>query len=394
MKAQSSKKKKLFVFHTEFLFLRGGEKYVFELIKRLSKTHTVILCVERISDYWKTQFVSLHVSVHHLWKPPHLYWLFLPVTCIINVFRLKKSICSTDVVFATSFPLSLLATFVSNKSIVFCFEPLSIFYDAPRIKAASMKEKFFLFIIGFIYSPLDFLAVKRATILATLNTPVASAIWSRYHRKPNVFIPNGVNTVVFTPSAKPLFHVPNPPRGFIIGHSTDYTVLKGTESLLRALPHIIKKQPNILLLISESIPNTKIRSQYIKLVRKLRVQKNVRFIGCVPEQKLPRFYTTCNVFCYCGSTQCVGGSSASLSVLEAESCGIPVLRTLGNSDEIVSGKTGFYFFDETPVTIAKGILQYMRLPTTRVQKMKRAARQHVMRNFSWEYSTKKLATLI
>ena len=394
MKSQSSKKKNLFVFHTEFVFLRGGEKYVFELIKRLSKTYTIVLYVERISEYWKRQFVSPHISVHRLWKPPHLYWLFLPITCLVNVFKLKKRICSTDVIFATSFPLSLLATFVSKKSIVFCFEPLSIFYDAPRLKTASLKEKFFLLLIGFIYSPLDFLAVKRAAILATLNKPVANAIWSRYHRKPNIFIPNGVNTHVFTPNAPPLFHIQNSPRVFIIGHSTDYTILKGTESLLRALPHIIKKQPNILLLISESIPNTKIRLQYIKLARSLHIQKNIRFVGCIPEQKLPRFYTTCDVFCYCGSTQCVGGSSASLSVLEAESCGVPVLRTLGNADEIIPKKTGFYFFDERPLTIAKRILLYMRIPTARIQKMKRAARQHVIHNFSWDYSAKKLTTLI
>ncbi len=385
--------KTLFIFHTEFIHLRGGEKYVYEQTKRLIKKHTITLCVERINTYWTKKFYSIGVSIHYIWTPRHLYWLLLPLTFVVNITQLKKFISPRDTVFATSFPLSLLATFVTKKSIVFCFEPLSIFYDTLRIKTGSLKEKFFLLIIRFFYSPFDRLAVKRAKILATLNKPVATAIWRRYHRRPNVFIPNGVDTKVFCSDA-PRYLTNNRQQNFVVGHSTDYTILKGTELLLRALPFVLKKNKNVSLLISESISNTKKHTQYLKIIKALRIQNHVHFVGCVPENKLPGFYTMCNVFCYCGSTRCIGGSSASLSVIEAESCGIPVLRTLGNTDEIVKNKTGFYFKNESPISIAKGILHYMSLPKKTTKNMGLSARKYCVANFSWQYSANKLASII
>ncbi len=391
-KAQQNKKK-LFLFHTEFLHLRGGEKFVYEITKRLVGSHTITLCVEKISPHWNRRFAKLHVSVYRLWRPPFLYWLLLPFSFFINALRLKHFISPQDVVFATSFPLSLLSTVVSKKTIVFCFEPLSIFYDVLRIKMGSLREKLFLPIIKVLYEPFDRLAVQRSWLLATLNEPVASAMAFRYNKKPNFFIPNGVDTKFFCPSAQPLLNVGSK-YDLVIGHSTDYTVLKGTEVVLRALPFVIKKQPRTLLLISESIPNKKARLRYENLILSLKIHHHVRFVGCVSEKRLPGFYTACSVFCYCGSTRCVGGSSASLSVIESEACGTPVLRSGGNTDEICSGKTGFYFPTESPTAVARTILRYASLSKKTILSMKTNARKYVTTNFSWDSAAQKLQAIL
>jgi len=385
-------RKTLYIFHTEFLYVRGGEKYIYEIAKRLSKKYSIILCVESINEYWTNLFEVLQVTIYHLWKPKHLYWLLLPCSYVINFVRLKKFIRDTDTVFATVFPLSFLATLLTTQSIVFCFEPLSIFYDTLRIKTSSLKERFFLIMNKFLYVSVDALAVRRARILATLNKPVAQAIMKRYHRKPDVFIPNGVDTTKFSPSALPL--IKKATHTYVLGHSTDFTVLKGTELLLRALPLVLKQHANVLLLISESIPNKKVLRTYQKLVESLHIQQNVRFVGSVPEERLPQFYTSCDCFCFVGSTKCVGSYSACLSAIEAEACGVPVIRTKGNDDEIIAGKTGFYFSSETPSALARGICTYLALPTSKKTLFKRNAREHVLKNFSWDVSVRQFMSIV
>jgi glycosyltransferase involved in cell wall biosynthesis len=385
------KSNRIIIFHTECKYLRGGEKYIYELSKRVSKQRHVVLVIETITPYWREKYNRLGIPIYLLWKPKHLYWFLLPFSLIKNAVSIRKKILPSDIIFATSFPLTFLATIISRKTVVFCFEPLSIFYDTFRIKTSSFRERAFLFIIKLFYQPLDHLAVKKAQILATLNKHVAEAIWNQYHRKPDIFIPNGVDTDFFSPSAKPIFKEKNI---FFIGHSTDYTGLKTTELLLRALPFVIAKNKSLRLLVSEGIPNIPMRNHYIRLISSLGIQKYVQFVGCIPEKKLPGFYTSCDIFCYCGTPRCIGGSSASLSVIESESCGIPVLRSKGNADEIVEGKTGLYFPTENPQAVANKILQYMALSKKITHQMKLAARKHVMVHFSWDYSAKKMMQLI
>ncbi|MFZ2025564.1 MAG: glycosyltransferase [Microgenomates group bacterium] len=387
MKTRSPVKKRLLVFHIECTQLRGGEKYIYELVKRVSPRVPTELFIENISPYWRSQYNKLHVSVHLLWKPKHLYWPLLPITLGINYVLLQRYLSQNDTVFVTNFPLSFLTTLLSKKTILFCFEPLSVFYDSFRIKQSGIRERFLLAVIKFFYAPLDRLAIRRATMVATLNKEVDNAMYSLYKKRANFYIPNGVDTSHFSPKKRPLYKKRG---GYIIGHSTDYSPLKGTEVLLRATPQIIRAHPNARIYISESMNNKHTKQKYINLIKTLHMQKYVFFIGCIPENQLPNFYASCDVFCYTGSTQCVGGSSASLSVLEAQSCGIPVLRTVGNSDEIIPNKTGLYFTSEEPKHIADTINSFLSLSTRQTKTMGRAARAHCVQNFSWSVSSKQL----
>jgi len=383
---------RLLIFHTECVHLRGGEKYIYELTKRISKKRPVVLFVEDISDYWKEKYTSCHISIHKLWKPKHAYWALLPISFMINMLVSKKRVTPSDIIFATNFPVNLLASFLSKKTIMFCFEPLSIFYDQFRIQSASFKERIFLLVEKFMYEPFDHLAIHRAQTLATLNSTVGASVTYRYQRTPDIFIPNGVDMNFFSPTAHP--SISNSQKKlFVLGHSTDYTILKGTELLLRALPLVVKLYPSVRLVISDSVPNITMQEHYKKFIHTLQIQKYVRFVGRIPENKLPNLYTSCDVFCYCGSTRCVGGSSASLSVIEAASCGIPVLRTKGNTDEIIDGKTGLYFPLETPNSIAQTILTYIKLSKKEKYRMKQQARKHATTIFSWDSSTKILEKL-
>lgn len=375
---------KFHVLHTESLYSRGGEKYLYELLVRLAKVHDVHLHIHTISTKWRTKYAKAGVSVHILWRPPRLFWLLLPVTLIANYIKLKRDIDADAVVFATNFPMNLLAVLVSKRTICHCFEPLAIFYDPLRIASLSSFSQLCVRFAKLVYSWLDRAAYNKAAILTALAPSVEPYILETYGRKPDVFLPNGVDTEFFTPT-------PKHKRGrapYVLGHSTDYTIFKGTENFLKILTFLRQKNISFVARISESISDIKIKKQYFAFVRASRLTDVVHFVGTVDESRLPAYYRSLDLFVYTGSTESAGGSTASLSVLEAQASGTPVIRSGGDDREIVSGETGFYIQPSDHKKAASIIGRYLRLTDGEKQRMRRSARKYVESQFSWSATGK------
>lgn len=383
------KNRKLIILHTECVASRGGEKYLFEITKRLPRQYAVTLYLERVSVYWKKRFQTSGITVSFLWKPRFGYWLLLPFTVLVNYFRLKHRVDNDTVVFATNFPLNFLGVLLSKKSLVFCFEPLSVFYDQARIKTMSVRSKTFLSLARFLYHSFDVYAIRHASILASLNSHVAQYILQRYKRAPDIYLSNGVNCRVFFPIKHSASH-----NHFVLLHSTDYTMLKGTELLIRSLPTVVQQHPTMKVRISESVGNPTEKEKYIYLVKALRLEKVVLFVGTLPESKLPSFYRSGDVFCYLGSPYCGGGSTASLSVIEAQACGIPVLRSLGGDGEILHSKTGYYIHSYSESGVADAILRFIQLSYSKKRSLSKKARQHIVKHFSWNKTANALGGII
>lgn len=392
MNSYKKPKKRVTIFFSDYTELRGGEKFLFELSKRLTKKHRISLFVERVSPYWKQQFLHIGIPIQTLWRPNHFYWGLLPVSAVVNFFTLHNKIKKTDSIFAATFPLTFLATLLSKKTIMFCFEPLNVFYDSVYIKSLSFFSQMVLYAVRHIYRPFDKAAMKRGGVITTLNSSVERDIIKQYGRPADYFIPNGVDTHFFSSKAKPLFNYKK--RGcFVIGHSTDYTPLKGTEYLLRALPDVIKQNPSIFVIISESISNPKRKHEYKTMIKRLHLQKHILFVGCLREKDLPGFYTACSIYCFCGSSGCVSAYTASLSVLESQACGTPVLRTRGNKNELREGKTGFFITPEDTRSFSEKIVSFSKIKTASFVKMQKFARQYAS-SFSWNISVHRLEDAI
>ena len=192
-------KQRLIVFHTESIHLRGGEKYLFELLKRLAKKYDIVFYTERISPYWRLNFVKNAISVKTLWRPSHLYWPLLPITLTINYLMLKRKIIPDDIILSTNFPVNLLSVLLSRKTLCHCFEPMVIFYDPIRIDTLSLKSRLFVKTAKLLYSWLDKYAINHSHYLTTLNHAVEKYILAVHGRKPDAFIPNGIDAKRFVP---------------------------------------------------------------------------------------------------------------------------------------------------------------------------------------------------
>lgn len=376
-------KHRLHVLHTESIYSRGGEKYLFELLKRTEKTHEVHLYLHRISPHWLRLYQKHNIDVHLLWTPPHLFWLLLPATLLINFFELKKSVHKTDVLFATNFPMNFLAVVISDKAICHCFEPLAIFYDPVRISSLSPFSRFCVAVAKFLYAPMDKWAYARSAVLTALGPSVEPYIIETYGRKPDIHLRNGVDCRFFSAAENKKHYSGRP---FILGHSTDYTIFKGTEDFLAIVAFLKKSGHTVEARISESIPDREVKKRYLRHIKQWGIADAVRFVGNVSEQDLPKYYRSLDVFVYTGSPECAGGSTASLSVLEAQSCGTPVIRSRGDDHEIIDGKTGYYIDPHDYTGAGTKIAHALSLPEKFRRQMRKAARVYIRSRFDWNFT--------
>lgn len=379
----------IYIFHTECIFPRGGEKYLFELLRRFSRKNKIILCVQAISPYWEEKYRSIHIPIRIFWKPMHFYWILLPVFLLKNFLEYRKRI-KNNIIVATNFPISLLAVLLSNKTVIHCFEPLPIFYDNVRIQSLPAFSRMCVLFSKKIYAWLDSYAIKKCSLLTTLNLSVEKHIISTYDRKCDGYLSNGIDSHLF--AMKSFKNKKN--KTYVIGHSTDYTVFKGTDSFLRSLPLLTKKFPNLSVIITESMTDPEMKNLYKKFVKDHSLSGNVSFVGTLTEKQLVSFYQKIDVYCYTGSPDCAASSTASLSVLEAESCGTPVVRTIGDYEEIIDGKTGYYCNPKIPEDICEKTTTLLNLPLSKQANMGNACRKYVKEKFSWDKTSATLSSLI
>ena len=346
-----------------------------------------------LSPEWAEKYRKEKIEVRKLWKPKRYYWLLLPVTVLINVFSLKKQIKKTDVVYATGFPVNLIAVLISNKTISHCFEPLPIFYDPIRISSLPPFSRLCVIVARKLYAWLDVFAIRTSSRLTTLNVSVEKFILETYRRKPDAYIPNGVDTDFFRLKTEkiPAHFIKHP---CIIGHSTDYTIFKGTPYLLRALVTLVKKTKNFKVLISESVADTGMKREYLSYIRASGLKEHVVFVGNLSDTQLVTFYKHIDVFIFTGSHQSAGGATASLSVIEAQACGTPVIRSIGNGDEIINHHTGFYIDPSNPRQIADALYRFIYMPQKTRRTLRKNTRAYVLSQFTWKHAVSALDVLI
>jgi glycosyltransferase involved in cell wall biosynthesis len=110
----------------------------------------------------------------------------------------------------------------------------------------------------------------------------------------------------------------------------------------------------------------------------------VRFLGRIPHGDLPSLYSLADLLVFPSETDTFG-----MSVLEAQSCGLPALvsATGGPKEIIEDGVTGFVIRNGDPDEWAKGVirvLEMMKKDHSTYMNLRREARSLVLHRFDWE----------
>lgn len=133
------------------------------------------------------------------------------------------------------------------------------------------------------------------------------------------------------------------------------------------------------------------------LVKDLNIENNVTFHGFIPDEELPSFYNSNDIFVLCtreksNSTSVEGFG---LVFLEAQSCGIPVIgvRSGGIPDAIEEGNGGWLIEQDNEQMLANLLIDLIKNKELVLQEGLKA-RKRVLENANWKVYNEKLFKII
>lgn len=129
---------------------------------------------------------------------------------------------------------------------------------------------------------------------------------------------------------------------------------KSVDTLIKALPHILKEHPETHLMIAGS---GYLRSKLEKLSHTLNIKDNVTFLGLVSEEDKILAYNACDIFVLPSLAELEG-----MVVLEAMACGKPIIISdteMSASRYFVDGN-GFLFKTKDHMSLAEEVLKLVK----------------------------------
>jgi len=166
---------------------------------------------------------------------------------------------------------------------------------------------------------------------------------------------------------------------------------KGFTYLLRALA-LLEGERAPALWIAGAGP---LRAGLEDTARKLKLRHRVRFLGQVPHEQLPSYFSAADVFVLPSVVNAQGETEGlGLVLAEAMACGTPcVASNVGGIPDLVkNGINGFLVPPADPQALAEKISLLLRDSALR-ERMGRQARAYVVENFSWEANAAKMLEL-
>jgi len=166
---------------------------------------------------------------------------------------------------------------------------------------------------------------------------------------------------------------------------------KGLDGLIKAIPHVKKTIPDVKLKIIGQ-PTTSDKSYLntlINLVSKLDCEKNIKFIGPVPNTKLVDWYNSAEIFILNSRRE-----AGPYVLLEAMACGKPVIATSVGvvPDLIKNGINGIIVENNTPEILAKEIIHLLSNPRYR-EKLGQTARSTIQEKHSGDFFVNDLSKI-
>lgn len=157
---------------------------------------------------------------------------------------------------------------------------------------------------------------------------------------------------------------------------------KGHDVVLRALPEIARKVPDVAYLVVGSGPEeVRLKS----LADSLGVADRVRWAGSVAHQDAVDYYRAADLFVMPNRSMPNGDVEGfGLVFLEANACGLPVIggRSGGTPDAVSEGVSGYLVEPTSPGEVAERVLALLEDPDLS-HRLGEGGRERVARDFTW-----------
>jgi phosphatidylinositol alpha-1,6-mannosyltransferase len=156
---------------------------------------------------------------------------------------------------------------------------------------------------------------------------------------------------------------------------------KGQDMLIRALPAIRARCPNVLYAMAGEGWE---RPYLDALVEEHQVRDLVQFLGVLGDEELVACYQQCDLFALPNRQVEWDLEGFGIVLLEAQACGKPVIAGLsgGTADALQPGMTGEMIACESPEPLAEAVAGLLT-DTARARQMGTRARDWVVERFDW-----------
>jgi phosphatidylinositol alpha-1,6-mannosyltransferase len=134
-----------------------------------------------------------------------------------------------------------------------------------------------------------------------------------------------------------------------------------------------------------------------ELVKELEIEDNVNFYGYLPENQLPDFYKSNDIFVLCtrASTKSIEVEGFGLVFLEAQSCGVPVIGTnTGGITSAIRHNNGGWLVDQDNIEQLQALLKDCFNDRGIIKKQSLLARKRVIESCTWANYNKSLNKLL
>lgn len=227
--------------------------------------------------------------------------------------------------------------------------------------------------------------INTADHITVVSDHIKQVILQKYYvneDKISVY-PMGIDTNLFSPTKnsveiKKKFNITNELLLFV-GYLSEK---KGAKYLVKAMPSIIARYPNVKLLI---VGDGDEKVFLEKLTKHLECDKNIIFTGSIENKRLPDFYSSADVFIG-PSTIAKDGDSEGFGLVFAEAasseCFVITTDFPAMKDIIINKETGFIVKQKDAEDIAQKVIDILN-NKKQYEGIKIKARQHIVKNFDW-----------
>ncbi|HEX8221209.1 MAG TPA: glycosyltransferase family 4 protein [Chloroflexia bacterium] len=167
---------------------------------------------------------------------------------------------------------------------------------------------------------------------------------------------------------------------------------KGFEYLIRALPAVLREHPNARIVLAGG---GDLESKLVSLVRQLGVEKSVIMPGWVSRDKLPLYFSGCDLFVLPSVVDQQGNvDGLPNTLLEAMASARPVVATnvAGIPLAVKDGENGLVVPEKQPGELSAAINLLLRAPDLR-QQYGEASRRRVEDDLNWDTTARTFENL-
>lgn len=163
---------------------------------------------------------------------------------------------------------------------------------------------------------------------------------------------------------------------------------KGMDLVLQAIQQITQQRQDVVYLLGGSGED---RQRLEQLAGTLQVEQYVRFMGRIPDERLPDYYSLADVFVMPVRSEPPDVEGFGIVFLEANACETPVIgsRSGGVPDAVAEGETGLLIDEGDVDQLQQAITTLLDNPEL-ADEMGKNGRKRVLQQFNWDRVAKKI----